>query len=134
MYFAYDVGNVAAIEKGKLLIVKKRDFWILPGGEKKQGEDLGECILRELGEELPQSRLVDGLVYFDRFYGKSPSGSVIKVVCCFGKIEGDITPANEDSILDAKWVSREELFSIYKDSLSEITQRIVVKLWQMKLI
>jgi len=88
-------------------------------------------IIRELGEELTRSELVGWLVYFYKFFGLNPHGKRIKVVCCFGNVEGDISSAAE--ILDARWISREEIFSDYKNSLSEITARIVVKFWQKKL-
>lgn len=132
MNYVYDVANIISIRDGKILLVKKGDFWILPGGKRNENEDIGACIIRELSEELPKSKLVGGLVYFDKFFGKSPSGKDIKVVCCFGNIEGDISPAAE--ISDARWISREEIFSDYKNSLSEITARIIVKLWRKKFI
>lgn len=132
MKYVYQVACVASIKNGKILLVKKRDFWIFPGGKIESWEDVGACIHRELGEELPGSSLRGNLAYFGRFSGLTPSGKFIQIVCCFGNVEGDITPAAE--ITDAKWVSKEELLSEYKNFLSPITAKIIQKLLYKKYI
>lgn len=128
----WNVANVIAIKEEKVLIVQKRDFWILPGGKINKGESIGKCLLRELGEELPKSNVFGAFVYFGRFVGKSPSGKDIKVVACFGKIEGDITPAAE--ISDARWASMSDILFVHKNSLTDVTARIIWKLHCMKKI
>jgi ADP-ribose pyrophosphatase YjhB (NUDIX family) len=130
MYYEYVVIDVISIRDGRILLVKKRDFWIFPGGKINLGEDVYTCLVRELGQELPKSTLMGGLVYFDEFFGKSPSGKSIKVICYIGNVEGDILPAAE--ISDARWMSQEEIFSNSKDAISEITGSIIQKLIEEK--
>ncbi len=53
-----DVGAALVVRDGKYLVTQRRDddsfggFWEIPGGKKKTGETLEECVVRELMEEL----------------------------------------------------------------------------------
>jgi 8-oxo-dGTP pyrophosphatase MutT (NUDIX family) len=41
-----------AIQNGKVLLLEnERDEWELPGGKLELGEDPGDCVVREIGEE-----------------------------------------------------------------------------------
>lgn len=121
--YDYEVVDVISIRGGRILLVKKRDFWIFPGGKRERREFARNCIVRELGQELPNSKLTSELVFFCQFHGPNPSGKKIRVRCYFGNVEGDISPGAE--ISDACWVSRNEIF-LYP--LSEITKQIIGKL------
>lgn len=62
---------VASIQEGKILLVKKIDVWILPGGKIEYGETDHECLKREIAEELPAANLTIGS-YFDSFTKLTP--------------------------------------------------------------
>ena len=121
--------NLLSIRHGSLLFVKKRDFWTFPGGKIKKGESDWECAIREQSEELPKSSLDGKNVYFDKFYGLSPSGGRIEVICYFGNIEGDISPGAEISA--ARRIPENKIF-LYP--LSAVTILIVEKLREGKFI
>ena len=127
--YEYEVVDVISIRDGKILLVKKRDFWILPGGKREKREFAHNCIVRELSEELPGCRLASRLVYFCHFQGRCPHGKKIRVRCYLGNIEGDISPGAE--ISDARWIPKGEIFSY---PLSEITLQIVKKIFEEKII
>jgi 8-oxo-dGTP pyrophosphatase MutT (NUDIX family) len=41
-----------AVQDGKVLLLEnERDEWELPGGKFELGEDPGDCVVREIGEE-----------------------------------------------------------------------------------
>jgi 8-oxo-dGTP pyrophosphatase MutT (NUDIX family) len=41
-----------AVQDGKVLLLEnERDEWELPGGKLELGEDPGDCVVREIGEE-----------------------------------------------------------------------------------
>ncbi len=118
-----EVISIISIFCEEILLVKKRNHWILPGGKIQENESHKECILRELGQELPQSKLVGKLRYFGKFSGNSPSGKPITVKCYLGDIRGNIFPAAEISY--SAWAIREEVFFY---NLSEITKNIIKEL------
>lgn len=49
-------GNAILLYKGKLVLCwnKYRNNWELPGGGKEKGEDLTQCVIREIYEEISQ--------------------------------------------------------------------------------
>lgn len=53
----YKIG-AAIIKDRKLLVCRKKDLWISPGGKVEPGETDEDCLRRELKEEL-QVRLVN---------------------------------------------------------------------------
>src|SRR3990167_6612101 len=84
--------RLVVIEDKKLLLVRKRDSWILPGGKPNEDEGGLECLLREIKEELQAEAIIGN--FYDSFTGtishkKNPWTEVIY----FGKIKGIIYPS-----------------------------------------
>ena len=46
--------SAAIVSNGRIIVVKKGDVWILPGGKPDGNETDQQCLTRELGEELPK--------------------------------------------------------------------------------
>jgi ADP-ribose pyrophosphatase YjhB (NUDIX family) len=55
--------NAVIIEDGKILLVRKRQTWILPGGKPGINESDLECLCREIREELSGTQL-DNIRYY----------------------------------------------------------------------
>jgi ADP-ribose pyrophosphatase YjhB (NUDIX family) len=126
-----ELAILIAAQDGKILLIKKGDFWIFPGGRMEKSESAGDCIVRKLSEDLPRVRLLSRLVFFDTFTGTSPDGRRIKANCYFGIVEGDIKPAAE--ISEAGWFFKEQLTED-KYPMSEVTSKIVQNLLRKRLL
>jgi len=71
----YDVTAGLIWKEGKLLISKRakgthlEGFWEFPGGKQEAGEELSECLEREIGEELGiETRVGEPLLTVDHEY------------------------------------------------------------------
>ncbi len=119
------VANAAIINYNKqLLMVKKRDTWILPGGKHEPGEDDLECLCREVSEELSGTKLKD-ISHYANFEGKTPhKGDTLKTFVYHAKIDGPLNiVAKEDSISEVKWIN-----DFHNYEISDITDKVIESL------
>ena len=111
----------AFIRKEKILLVRKRNTWILPGGKPEQ-EDKNDMatLIREVKEELPNLEIKqESLFYFDVFQGITPHEEDTLLAKVFvGEASGGIETANE--INDSGWFEKPK-----EKNLSDITGKIV---------
>lgn len=115
--------NAVAIKDKRILLVRKRETWILPGGKPEERETDVDCLNREFSQELPGLRLVIGSLY-GFFKGKTPhTGDILESKVYFAGVEGDKKPSAE--ISESAWVSRQEMNSY---NLSDITHKIIYSL------
>lgn len=111
------------IRNGQILLVKKRETWILPGGKPEIGESDIQCLLREISEELSMLSL-QNMKYFGAFSGLTPhKGDELIAEVYFADASGEATPNAE--IKAAEWTDEPEQYK-----LSDITQKIVHSLRQ----
>lgn len=109
--------NLAVIDGKKILLVKKDDVWILPGGKPIWNESDYGCLIREIGEELGAKIILKN--YYSSFIGKTPhTGDELESRVYFGDLTGSINPSGE--ISGARFVNN---FSDYP--ISEITKKII---------
>ena len=112
----------------ELLLVKKEDLWILPGGKLESHETDVECLTREFKEELPLLHITRVGDLFGVFMGITPhSYREIKEIVYWITAKGSITPSKslKEKIKETQFVS----FSKLADTrLSELTNRIVSSL------
>lgn len=114
---------VVIIEDGKILLCRKQQTWILPGGKPKPNEDDMKCLLREMEEELPDIRL-ENIKYFGNFQGIAPhKGYQLTAIVYIAEASGDIRPSAE--IDQAMWTDKPEELA-----LSDTTHKIVLSLRQ----
>lgn len=116
--------NAAIIQNKKLLLVRKNQTWILPGGKPEEGESDLECLSREMDEELSVKEL-QNIRYYDEFKGQTPhKGDIIKTRVYFADINvGLYDVPEEDSISEYSWINE---FSNY--NLSKTTEKIITSL------
>ena len=113
--------GLAAISGRRLLVVKKGNWWILPGGKVEEGENCLGCLAREVAEELPGA-MIKVEKYYREFRGTTPiSRKEIVVRVYLGSISGNFAPAAE--ITDFCWVD-----SNSRLNLSDITHDILAAL------
>ncbi len=117
--------------KKEILLVKKKQTWILPGGKPLKNENDITCLLRELKEELPELKRVRIIKYIVTLDGaKSPhTKKELNVKIYLVKVETGsiIKPAAE--INQAIWTAEPENYQ-----LSEMTKKIIVYLRQKQII
>ena len=111
--------GAAIIRNGAILLVKKRNTWILPGGKPEKEESDIDCLIREITkEEIPGTKLTNSRFYRE-FKGKTPHrGDILSAKVYLVKIQGKIKPDAE--ITDVKWIKNPQNYN-----LSEITEKII---------
>ncbi|MGE5540771.1 MAG: NUDIX hydrolase [Bacillota bacterium] len=112
--------NALCIRANQVLLLRKKETWILPGGKPEPGEYDFSCLIREQQEEMPHAAIDLGELYGE-FTGTTPhSGTALTARVYFADILGDITPARE--IAEARFFSRNELPGLH---ISDITRKIL---------
>ena len=91
--------NAAIIKDKKLLLVRKKNTWILPGGKPESGENDLECLTREINEELSGTKIKD-ISFYREFKGKTPhKRDIINAKVYFAKLDGKLYSVRDgDSI------------------------------------
>lgn len=111
--------SAVIIKDKKLLLVKKRKTWILPGGKPEESETDLECLRREIDEELSGTKL-SNIKYYNSFKGRTPhKGDILRAKAYFADIDGQLHLSSKE-ITDSQWVD-----DFLKYNLSNITMKIV---------
>lgn len=103
--------TAALIEsEGKILLARRRAhvpyplLWEFPGGKVEAGEDPGECIVREVREELGVEVAVDGI--YEVLFHRYPERDVLLLVYRCRWLNGDI---QDLEVLEHRWVPPADL-------------------------
>ncbi|MDD5700088.1 MAG: NUDIX domain-containing protein [Candidatus Nanoarchaeia archaeon] len=114
--------NALIIQGGQILLVRKNQTWILPGGKPIWNESDYGCLVREISEELSGTEISIG-DYYGSFTGKTPhKGDELEARVYFAELNHELNrPSGE--IAEAEFISN---FGEYR--LSEITEKVVKKL------
>ncbi len=109
----------AVIEYEKILLVKKKSTWILPGGKPEEGESDLVCLSREFREELSGTQIDPrSAVYFDTFKGISPNKNLpIEIRVYRVDLASKLGNASAE-ILDRKWLNYEEAIKLENSELT----------------
>lgn len=112
--------NALCIRENRVLLLRKKQTWILPGGKPEAGEDDLACLTRENSEELPGAVFRIGELYGE-FTGVTPNSKTELTARVYvAEADGDFSPGAE--ISESCFFSREELDQL---SISEITMKII---------
>lgn len=113
--------SLAALNGGRILLVRKNQTWILPGGKPADKESDAECLLRECREELPEAECKI-IRYYSAFKERIPhKKGILEDKVYLGELSGNTEKISAE-IQEAKWFFYRESHS-YK--LSEITKNIL---------
>lgn len=120
------VSGIAIDRYHRLLMVRKKGVWILPGGKIKKGEYDLECLFREFREELPNAWvtiLSEGKI----FQGTAlHSKKKISVKTYFVEVTNSIEVAQE--IEAAEWV-KERDFENYpmSEAMADVIAHLIFR-------
>ena len=119
-------GGLVWNEDNELLMIFRQDKWDLPKGKVDDGETLEACAIREVQEETGLKELQLGVFvgitqheYFDKYLQKE----VIKESHWFtmqAKSSEQLIPQTEEQITQIKWVPKESINTLLKNSYLNI--------------
>lgn len=118
----------AEIGKQKLLLIRKKNIWILPGGRLENGESDSDCLFRRLEEEFSVSKQkIRIYTFYKSFTSRAPfSNTILEAKVYFGRLgSGFIKPNNE-----IKNIAFVKDFENYK--ISKLTNKIIDSLKEDK--
>lgn len=118
---AIKVVDIIVERKGMMLLVKRGDFWILPGGEIEPGEDEMQCLEDVVSREMNDRVACIFRKLDNTIKGTSPvRGGEVEV----SVYVGDISKEKMSDVKDcnAHWFSRESIASL---RLSNITKDVL---------
>lgn len=114
--------NAAIIEKGLILLVKKNQAWILPGGKPFENESDLDCLQREVREELSGTELKD-IRYYTEFVGVTPhKGDILKSKVYFASLNGKLNSPSAE-IDGYVWINNTRGYDV-----SDITNKTLLQL------
>ncbi len=115
--------NAAIIQDSRLLLVRKVESWILPGGKPKEGEEDLVCLRREVREELSGTEL-NNFRFCGDFEGITPhKGDKLRARVYFADIDGQLGQPSAE-IAEYAWIGKDT--SSFR--LSDITRKIIESL------
>ena len=118
---AIKVVDIIVERKGKILLTKKGDYWILPGKESEPGEDEMVCLEKIVALEINDQVSSVFRKLEKSVRGPSPvRGGEVEVSTYIGEIGS--AKMSEVRNCNAYWFSRESLLSI---RLSNITREVL---------
>ena len=94
--------NVAIISNARILLVRKKQSWLLPGGKPELGESDIECLCREAYEELSGTQL-ENIRHYDDFIGNTHRGEKFKTKVYLADIKGELGKPSAE-ITEHRWV------------------------------
>lgn len=118
---AIQVVDIIVERKGMLLLIKRGEFWILPGGEIAPGEDEMKCLEEVVSREM-NDRISCIFKKLDKTVtGPSPvRGGDVEVTIYVGDISS--TKMSDLKDCNAHWFSRQSIPSL---RLSNITKDVL---------
>ena len=100
--------GLAVIKKGKLLVVREygTNQYLMPGGKPKKGENVVNCLRRELNEELGANLEVNSIKFYGDFEDKAANepNTIVHIDLYMGEISGKIRPSGE--IEEIRWIDK----------------------------
>ena len=115
--------NATMIRNKKILLVKKNEIWILPGGKPKPCDEDSSinCLHREIAEELHGVNMIN-IYYYKTFQGITPhTGDTLEARVYFVEFKGNEKITNSE-ISKSKWIGIEE---ISEYNISNITNKVI---------
>lgn len=117
----FQVGVKALIEDemGRVLLLKNRDFWDMPGGRMDQGEDVRQTLERELTEEIGVNELAECSLWRVKKSVKSLSYSELTtgllLVVYRARLPAETVPQSMEDGVQLHWVEPARAAELLRD-------------------
>lgn len=119
--------SVAVISGNKILLARKKQVWILPGGKPEKDESDIDCVKREISEEVIGLE-VSNFSYYGAFEGMTPhKGDMLEVTVYLAEIVSMKKLHHGAEIEEIIWL---DAFATETYPLSDITRKIIKSLFQ----
>ena len=119
-------GGIVYNEYGQVLMIYRRGKWDLPKGKRDDGEAIDYCALREVSEETGLQQLTLGEQVCETYhvYAQNKENLLKHTVwfSMYGTHKEKLVPQKEENILEARWVSEENLAPIVFKSYEAIKE------------
>jgi 8-oxo-dGTP pyrophosphatase MutT (NUDIX family) len=121
-------GGLVKNKEGKYLFMLRRGVWDLPKGKLDPGETIGNCALREVGEEtgLREVKLEEPLLVTYHTYDENGK-HILKETHWFRMTATDDTslkPQQEEQITELRWVSADEMKPLLQHTFPSVADVI----------
>lgn len=128
-------GGVVSNALGHTLFIHRRGSWDLPKGKLDPGETLEACAIREVQEETGLQQLSITAPLGSTWHVYPEKGQLILKESVWFKMTSDqaddLIPQTEEDIVEARWVTAEELPDILAGaypSIQEVMERVASSL------
>lgn len=119
-------GGVVEDEQGRVLMIYRRGRWDLPKGKRDEGEEMDECAKREVSEETGLQHIDLAEKVCDTYHIYAQRGQQLVKTTAWYRMKGNsadtLSPQAEESIQEARWISKEELGPIAFKSYEAIRE------------
>lgn len=119
-------GGVVLNENDSVLMIFRRGKWDLPKGKRDDGEDIGQCAVREVSEETGLQQIKLGKKIGDTYHIYSQNNENLLKCTAWYRMKASaletLTPQKEENIIEARWVTEGELSSIAYKSYEAIRE------------
>ncbi len=118
--------NGIILDNKRILLVRKKGIWILPGGKIKEGENELEALAREFKEELSETEIdVRSASFYKEFHGLTPHTQTPASVRTY-HLRTPLVIGEPSAEIEAKsWMDSSEA---YNYPVSELTKSIILSL------
>jgi 8-oxo-dGTP pyrophosphatase MutT (NUDIX family) len=122
-------GGIVKNKEGKYLFIFRNGYWDLPKGKLEKGEDIKSCAIREVEEECKISglKIVNDLSTTYHIYELHKNKWALKITYWYEMFTNetkDPVPQVEEGILEAVWLSRNEIDKVLNNTYPSIFQVI----------
>ena len=110
--------NAAIIKNAKILLVRKGQSWLLPGGKPEIGETDIECLCREVSEELSGTQL-ENIKFYGNFIGYTHLQERFRTDVYLANIKGELNQPSAE-IAEYRWVDDTNQYN-----LSDMNSKVI---------
>lgn len=121
-------GGIVENKNGQILVIRRNNKWDLPKGKKEKHEKTEQTALREVAEEcgieINDLSIVEKVIITYHTYRRKKQHCLKPTYWYRMRYSGDgiLIPQTEEKITKARWISKEDLPEIIKDTYASLLE------------